>query len=594
MAKNRVKEDEKIVAYSKKKLIKRLFAYMKPYKKQIIQTLLLTTFIIVVDLLNPYYMKMGLDYFIPENKLSLLLIIGICVLGANLLSMFCFKGRINIMLTTSNKILMTIRQDLYTHIQELSFSFFDSRPTGKILARIIGDVNSLKDLFNTSVTQLIPNLVKMGAALIIMFIFDYKLTLISMAMLPVLVVGMALVEIKGHKLWQKFRQKNSNLNAYTHENFSGIRVVQGFAAEEKTLKHFEGLLGEHKKSFIHAILLGNLFWPLVELSWGVSTVVVFVYGITSLRNGGDITVGTLVMFTAYLSMFWHPVMQISNFYNTLITNMAGAERIFEILDVAPEIKDKEEAKEMPHIIGSIKFDKVQFEYDKDIPVLHEINLDVEAGETIALVGPTGAGKSTIVHLISRFYEPTKGIIRIDGMDISQATIESLRSQMGIMTQDTFLFSGTIKDNIAYGKLGATDGEIIAAAKAVNAHDFIMKFEKGYDTPVNEQGSRLSVGQRQLIAFARTMLSDPKILILDEATSSIDTQTEKMVQQGIESLLQDRTSFVIAHRLSTIEHADRILVIDDGEIKESGSHKELLDQKGIYYNLFMVQVKSISA
>lgn len=594
MAKNRVKDDEKLTSYSKRKLVVRLFSYMAPYKKQVIQTLLLTTAIIAVDLLNPYYMKMGLDYFIPEDQLTLLLLIGAGVLGANIISMICFKKRIKVMLKTSNKILMTIRQELYTHIQELSFSFFDSRPTGKILARIIGDVNSLKDLFNTSVTQLLPNLIKMAAALIIMCIFDLKLTLIAMVMLPVLMVAMGFIEIKGHKLWQKFRQKNSNLNAYTHENFSGIRVVQSFAVEDKTLNHFEDLLKEHKKSFIKAIMLGNLFWPVVELSWGASTVVVFLYGITTLRAGGDITVGTLIMFTAYLGMFWRPVMQISNFYNTLITNLAGAERIFEILDVKPEIHDSLNAKEMPHIIGRVTFDHVKFEYDKDVPVLHEVNLDVKAGETIALVGPTGAGKSTIVHLISRFYEPTKGEVRIDDVDISQVTIESLRSQMGIMTQDTFLFSGTIRDNIAYGKLGATDEEVIAAAKAVNCHDFIMKFEKGYDTPVNEQGSRLSVGQRQLIAFARTMLSDPKILILDEATSSIDTHTEKLVQEGIQSLLKGRTSFVIAHRLSTIEHADRILVIDDGGIKECGTHSELLDQKGIYYNLFMVQVKSISA
>ncbi len=594
MAKNMVKQDENIVSYSKKKLIRRLFTYMKPYKKEIIQTLLLTTLIVGVDLLNPYFMKLGLDYFIPDNDLKLLVIVGIMVIGANIISMFCYKNRISIMLTASNKILMTIRQDLYTHIQKLSFSFFDSRPAGKILARIIGDVNSLKDLFVNSVTQLIPNFIKMFAALIIMFVMEPKLTLISLVMLPLLIIGMIIVEVYGHKLWQEFRQKNSNLNAYTHENFSGIRVVQSFTAEERTLGNFVKLLREHKLSFVKAILLGNLFWPMVELSWGAGTVIVFAYGVHTLQTGGDISIGTLVVFTAYISMFWHPVMQISNFYNTLITNMAGAERIFEILDVEPDIIDESDAKNMPDVKGNIKFDHVSFEYDKDVPVLHDINLDIQTGETIALVGPTGAGKTTIVNLVSRFYDSTSGHVKVDGIDVKDVTIESLRSQMGIMTQDTFLFSGSIKDNIAYGKIGATDEEIIAAAKAVKAHDFVMRLEKGYDTDVNERGSRLSVGQRQLIAFARTMLSNPKILILDEATSSIDTQTEKLVQQGIQSLLSGRTSFVIAHRLSTIEKADRILVIDEGVIKEEGSHKQLLNRKGIYYNLFMAQVKSISA
>lgn len=594
MAKNMVKQDEKIIKYKKKNILKRLFGYMKPYYKEVFQTMLLTLLIVGVDLVNPYFMKLGLDKFIPDKNLNNLFLFGIFVVIANIVSMICYKYRISIMLTASNKILMTIRQELYTHIQKLSFSFFDSRPAGKILARIIGDVNSLKELFVNSVTQLIPNFVKMIAALIIMLLMDVRLALISMVMLPFLLIGIVIVEILGHKRWQEYRQKNSNLNAYTHESFSGIRVIQSYTAERKTLGNFIGLLKEHKRAFVKAILLSNLFWPMVELSWGTGTVIVFTYGIANLKAGGDITIGTLVVFTSYISMFWHPVMQVSNFYNTLVTNMAGAERIFEILDVNPDITDGEITKEMPEIRGEITFNNVSFEYDKDVPVLHHINLDIHKGETLALVGPTGAGKSTIVNLVSRFYDITEGEVLVDGINVKDVTIESLRGQMGIMTQDTFLFSGSIKDNISYGKLGATDEEIIAAAKAVKAHDFIMKMEKGYDTDVNERGSRLSVGQRQLIAFARTLLSDPKILILDEATSSIDTQTERLVQQGIEKLLEGRTSLVIAHRLSTIEKADRILVIDEGVIKEEGTHKELLREEGIYHGLFMAQVKSISA
>lgn len=594
MAKNTVKQDEKIVKYSKKKLLKRLFGYMKPYTKEIIITLTLTMMIIGVDLLNPYFMKLGIDRFIPEGNITALGVVGLLMIAANVFSMICFKRRINIMLKTSNKVLMTIRQELYIHIQKLSFSFFDSRPAGKILARIIGDVNSLKDLFNNSVTQLLPNFVKMFAALVIMLLMDVKLTLFSMIMLPFLILGMIVVEILGHKRWQVYRQKNSNLNAFTHENFSGIRVVQSFNAEDYTEQNFRSLLKEHKTSFIRAIRLANLFWPMVELSWGFGTITVFTYGVLQLKAGNPISVGTLVVFSSYIGMFWHPVMQLSNFYNTVITNMAGAERIFEILDEEPDIIDEKLAKEMPPMQGRVKFEKVSFQYDVGVPVLKEINMDIKKGETIALVGPTGAGKTTIVNLISRFYDTTEGIVSIDGHDIKGVTIESLRGQMGIMTQDTFLFSGSIKDNIAYGKLGATDEEIIRAAKAVNAHHFIMKLEKGYDTDVNERGSRLSVGQRQLIAFARTMLSDPKILILDEATSSIDTETERLVQQGIEKLLDGRTSFVIAHRLSTIEKADRIMVIDEGVIKEQGSHKDLLQYKGMYHQLFMSQVKSMTA
>lgn len=594
MSKNMVKQDEAIRQYEKKKLLKRLFSYMKPYVKEIAFTLMFTLFIVGVDLLNPYFMKLGIDRFIPANDMKTLIIAAVIMVGINILSMLCYQARINIMLKTSNKVLMKIREELYQHIQKLSFSFFDSRPAGKILARIVGDVNSLKDLFVNSVTQLLPNFVKMIAALIIMLMMDVKLTLISMIMLPFLIVGMIVIEVYGHKRWQVYRQKNSNLNAFTHENFSGIRIVQSFTAEKDTEESFDGLLKEHKKSFISAVKLSNLFWPMVEFSWGFGVIVVFTYGVINLKNGNPITVGTLVVFSSYIGMFWHPVMQLSNFYNTLITNIAGAERIFEILDEEPDIIDEMEACIMPEMKGKVYFDDVTFEYDKDVPVLKNVTLDVKQGETIALVGPTGAGKTTIVNLVSRFYDATQGKVLIDGYDIKNVTIESLRGQMGIMTQDTFLFSGTIKENIAYGKLNATDEEIMAAAKAVRAHDFIMELEQGYDTDVNERGSRLSVGQRQLIAFARTMLSDPKILILDEATSSIDTQTERLVQQGIESLLEGRTSFVIAHRLSTIEKADRIFVIDEGVIKEEGSHKELLKLGGIYHDLFMTQVRSISA
>lgn len=595
MPRNVVKQDEKVEKTSKKLLLRRLMKYMKPYKKEVVITLLLTMSIILVDLLNPYFLKMTIDDYIKNKDTKSLLIVGSIVIAVNIISMLCFKARIRIMLKAANQILMTIRQELYTHIQKLTFDFFDNRPAGKILARIVGDVNSLKQLFVNAVTQLIPNFVKMIAALVIMFTLDVRLALISLIMLPLLIVGMIVIEIYGHKRWQKFRQKNSNLNAFTHENFSGIRIVQSFSAEKDTEETFDGLLKEHRKSFMDAIILGDLFWPMVQLSWGAATVVVFMYGVNALSNGStNITVGLLIAFSSYISMFWFPLMQLSNFYNIVITNMAGAERIFEILDITPDIVDGIYAKAMPEIEGNVKFDNVDFEYEEGISILENVNMDIKQGETIALVGPTGAGKTTIVNLISRFYDVKQGKVLIDGIDVKAVTIESLRSQMGIMTQDTFMFSGTIRENIAYGKLDATDEEIINAAKAVCAHEFILKLENGYDTDVNERGTRLSVGQRQLIALARALLANPKILILDEATSSIDTKTEKLVQQGIAELLKNRTAFVIAHRLSTIKQADRIMVVDDKGIKEEGTHKELLELKGQYYNLFMAQVKSISA
>lgn len=341
---------------------------------------------------------------------------------------------------------------------------------------------------------------------------------------------------------------------------------------------------------MYAIRLNDMFWPMVEFSWGIGTILVFFIGVRMIGSG-DITVGLLVAFTTYIAKFWNPIMNLSNFYNQLVTNIAGAERIFEILDIVPDISDETEAVTMPPIRGDVRFNKVTFSYDGSVEVLKNLSFHVKEGETIALVGPTGAGKSTIVNLISRFYDIDEGVIMVDGHNIKSVSIESLRSQMGIMTQDTFLFSGTISDNIRYGKLDATDEEIVEAAKAVHAHEFIMSFEDGYDTKINERGSKLSVGQRQLIAFARTMIAKPRILILDEATSSIDTTTERLVQQGIEHLLKGRTSFVIAHRLSTIQKATRIMVVDRQGITESGSHEELIQQRGHYYDLYMAQFKT---
>lgn len=593
MAKNSIKQDEVLKKRSNFEITMRLFKYLKPYNKKVCFVLILMTLVMACSLLNPYLLKIAVDNFIDSKNIKGLLIVGAGMILLNLFSMSASRKRIGIMAKITNGILLTIRQELYSHIQKLSFAFFDSRPAGKILARVVGDVNSLQQLFTNSITSFIPEVLTLVCVTFIMFGMNFKLALSAIGILPLLMLGLFLSETISRKRWQRYRQKRSNMNAYTHEDFSGIRVVKAFAVENKTSNSFINLVKQMNSSFVNACRLDDTFWPMVEISWGVGQIIVFWVSIKLLYSDSSVTIGTIVAFTGYISMFWRPILNITNFYNSLITNLAAAERVFEILDIKPDIVSINDAVTMPKIKGDIEFKNVKFGYDDGTVVLDDISFKVLPGEVIALVGPTGAGKTTIVNLISRFYDVQQGEVLIDGKNVSEVDIESLRSQMGIMLQDTFLFSTTVKENIRYGKLDATDDEVIAAAKAVNAHEFIMKLENGYDTEVNERGSRLSVGQRQLISFARALLANPRILVLDEATSNIDTFTERIVQRGIKKLLYGRTSFVIAHRLSTIRDADRIMVIDDGKITEIGSHDELMRMKGSYYNLYMSQYKFIS-
>ncbi|MDU1411464.1 MAG: ABC transporter ATP-binding protein [Clostridium sp.] len=587
MAKNTVNQDEKVIALKGKDIFIRLIAYMKPYKLNIAMILFLMLIVTGVGLLSPMLLKMAIDKFIPIKDVNGLILISFGLVILTLISMYASKYSTFSMNKITYNILKTIRQELYEHIQKLSFSFFDERPVGKILARVIGDVNSLSDLFNKSVTTVIPQILTLIFVTIIMFSMNVKLALVSMAMLPPLILGLTIIEVISRKRWQVFRQKRSNLNGFTHESFSGMKILQNFTFEKETSKRFKSSVGEVRGGFLHAVKLNDWLWPLVEISFGASTIIVFIVGVKLIKSG-EITIGTITAFISYTSMFWRPILNLASYYNTLITNFAAAERIFEIMGIEPGVKDIDSAEEMPKIKGKVEFNHVSFAYEKDTQVLHDVSFKVKPGETVALVGPTGAGKTTITSLISRFYDTTEGSVLIDGIDVSKVNLYSLRSQMGVMLQDTFLFSDTIKENIRYGKLDATDDEIIAAAKAVNAHEFIMKLENGYDTQVNERGSRLSVGQRQLISFARALLANPRILILDEATSNIDTATEILVQRGINKLLSGRTSFVIAHRLSTIRDCNKIMVIDDGRIVEAGTHEELLSLRGFYYRLYMAQ------
>ena len=596
MAINSYKEDEQLNSIGKKETLKRLFSYMLQYRLQVAGVMACMLLTVAISLVNPLIIEEAIDGSIANQDMQGLAKLAVITVCINAIFIVMVKVRMYVMAKISNQILLDIRQELYEHIQTLSFSFFDSRPTGKILARIIGDVNSLKNVLVNAVTTLIPDFVTICGVVVIMVVKDWRLALASLSSIPLMAAAIWFIQKYTHESWQVFRKKGSNLNAYVHEGIAGMQVIQGYHAQQETQGIFAGLVKDHEQAFVRCARVADLFGASIDFCWGIGAMILYWVGIRMI--GGDyVSIGMLVAFGTYINMFWNPVMNLSNFYNQVVTNLTAAERIFEILDTEPDIFDGANVEELPELEGKVEFEHVSFTYDEGTPsdtkVLEEVSFQVRPGETIALVGPTGAGKTTVVNLISRFYDIQKGRILIDGYDIQKVSMESLRRQMGVMTQENFIFQGTVKDNIRYGNMDASDSEIVAAAKAVDAHEFILKMEHGYDTMLKERGAGLSIGQRQLLAFARTMVSMPKILILDEATSSIDTHTELLVQKGIEALLKGRTSFVIAHRLSTVQRADRIFVIDKGGILEQGSPAELMQQKGHYYNLYMAQFKNVS-
>ncbi len=586
MARNKYDIDEELEAQFNWAQFKRLIGYIKPYGKTIGITVVFMIVASIANLLGPYLTKIAIDDKIPQKDINGLVLLAGIYLAALFVNAVCLKYRIRSMTDIGQSVVANIRSDLFEHLQKLPFSYYDSRPHGKILVRVINYVNSLSDLLSNGIINLITDLCSLVMIIVFMLIVDVKLTLICMAGLPALLLAVLAVKNAQRRATQVLSRKQSNLNAYIHESICGIKVTQSFAREAENLKIFKDLCQIYRKAWMHFVRIVFLLWPIIDNISVVTVSMVYVVGISWIGQG--VTVGVLVAFVGYIWRFWMPIMNIGNFYNNIITAMANLERIFETLDEKPNVTNLPGAYVMPEIKGDVAFSNVSFQYEEGDQVLNNVSFRVNQGETVALVGPTGAGKTTIISLLSRFYNIETGTIMIDGMDISKATLESLRRQMGVMLQDTFIFSGTIMDNIRYGKLDATDDQVIKSAKAVKAHELIMGLKDGYYTQVNERGSRLSVGQRQLISFARALLADPKILILDEATSSIDSKTELALQEGLGRLLEGRTSFIIAHRLSTIKNASRIMYIDSGRIIEEGTHTELLLKKGAYWKLYTAQ------
>ena len=592
MARNKFDIDETLEKDSEfnfKHLV-RLKKYMAAYGKQILFTAVIMIISSILALLGPYLLMLAIDNALPpkHGNIPLVVLLAAVMLTASVINMFLLNLRIKTMSRVGQGIIRDLRLDLFIHLQELPFSYYDSRPHGKILVRVVNYINSLSDMLSNGIINTITDLFSLVMIIVIMFSLNVRLALVSMAGLPVLLLITYIIKINQRKAWRLNSAKQSNMNAYIHESISGAKITQSFVREPVNQRIFETVTESVRMTWMQACRIMFSMWPSAENIAVWTTCLLYVCGVSWMTDQAGITVGVLVAFVGYIGRFWGPINNIANFYNSIVVNMTYLERIFEALDEPVIVRDIEGAARLPDIKGDVAFEHVTFSYDKGIPILNDINFTCKAGDTIALVGPTGAGKTTVVSLLSRFYDLDSGRVLIDGIDIHGVTLKSLRGQMGIMLQDSFIFSGTVLDNIRYSRLDAPDDEVIRAAKTVCAHEFIMEMEKGYNTEVNERGSRLSVGQRQLISFARALLADPKILILDEATSSIDTRTEIALQKGLDKLLEGRTSFIIAHRLSTIKNATRIMYIDKGAVIESGTHDELMAVRGAYYNLYTSQ------
>ena len=593
MARNKYDVDEVLEDKFDLNQLKRLLAYLIPYRKRFVSVGFMMLSASAFTMLIPQFFQKVMDVCIPNKDIKGIAFYSFLTLLAAFYSAFSLRYKIKYTNQIGQQIIHDMRYDIFEHLQELPFSYYDDRPHGKIQVRVVNYVNSISDLLSNGILNTITDLCNLVFIIVFMLILNVRLTLVCLCGLPILAIVIVVIKKKQRTAWQVQSNKQSNLNAYIAESINGIRVTQSFVREDVNSGIFNNLSGSYRKSWMRAVMFNFMMGPSIDIISIITTAAIYVLGVSWMINGETgITVGVLVAFTAYIGRFWAPINTLAGFYNSLLTAISYLERIFETIDEPVVVKDREDAVEMPPIHGDVAFDHVTFSYEPGVPILKDVSFHANQGQSFAVVGPTGAGKTTLVNLLSRFYNVDSGRILIDGVDIAGVTIRSLRKQMGVMMQDSFIFSGTIMDNIRYGNFSATDEEVIRAAKTVCAHDFIMEMENGYQTQVNERGSRLSAGQRQLISFARALLADPKILILDEATSSIDTETEIILQKGLNELLKGRTSFIIAHRLSTIKNSSCIMYVDKGTILEKGTHDELMAQKGEYYKLYMSQYASL--
>lgn len=584
MARNKYDVDEQLETPFDIRHLKRAMVYVKKYKWKMIFALSLSAAAVIIGLFSPVITQYAIDNSIPNKNIPELLLMAALLLVTIIVNIIFVTVRSRIMTKVGQDIIFDIRSDLFAHLQKLSFEYYDNRPHGKILVRIINYVNSVSDVLSNGIINFVLELFNLAFIVVFMFAMHWQMALVILAGVPFLMLIIGLIKNRQRKAWQDVSNKSSNLNAYLHEGLEGVKVTQLFVREDENAGIFQKLSEAYRDKWMTAVTYNNILWPSVDTISAVISAAIYFFGLIVI-GPASISLGTIVAMGGYASRFWQPIMNLSNLFNSFINTISYLERIFETLDEPVKVNDKPNAKEMPPIKGDVSFDHVTFAYDESKTILENLSFNVKSGESVALVGPTGAGKTTIVNLISRFYDTTGGRVLIDGQDISEVTLHSLRSQMGIMLQDSVIFSGTIADNIRYGKLDATDEEIEKACKTVRADSFINDMPEGYDSPIIERGASLSQGQRQLIAFARTLISDPKILVLDEATSSIDAKTEKLLQEGLNELLKGRTSFIIAHRLSTIKNCDKIMYVSNKGITECGTHDELMAKKGDYYKLY---------
>ena len=595
MARNKFDVDEKLESPFQLKHLLRAGAYIGRHKFQMIAALILSALASVASLFIPKITEWVLDVAVPNKDVAMIAQMAAIFVGVILLSIVFTTIRSRVMAHVSQEIIYDIRKDLFAHLQKLPFSYYDSRPAGKILVRVINYVNSVSDILSNGIINMILEIINLAFIVVFMYSTNALLATIILAGLPFFAAVILLLKPRQRRAWQEQSNKNSNYNAYLAESIDGVRVSQIFDRQEVNIGIMKRLAEACRQAWIKAIYISNAVWLSSETMTQIVLTFLYIAGVYWMGGGKMVSFGVILAMGQYVSRFWQPITNLANIYNSFVNNIAYLERIFETMDEPVVVDDAPGAKDLPDISGEVDFQDVTFAYEEGVNILEHVDLHVNAGESIALVGPTGAGKSTVVNLLCRFYNLNGGKILLHGRDgsvhdISQVTLHSLRSQLGIMLQDSFLFSGTLMDNIRYGRLDATDAEVRAAARRVRADDFISAMKDGYNTTVNERGGNLSQGQKQLVAFARTLLSDPAILILDEATSSIDTQTEKLLQEGINEMLKGRTSFIIAHRLSTIKNCDRILYIGNKGIMESGSHDELMAKKGLYYQLYVTQAR----